>query len=316
MVARRPPGLRRGVFEAFECIQRESSLRSNSIQPVQRRILTGTSIGFCLIACMAGRAQVGARLDSPIHPAQGAEISPRTFAPASFFPDVPGLAEYSSSAAIAERTVSPLFEPVAYWRDSGNGSALSPVEASRTERFIETDQPVPALGTRDMVLLGMRDSFSPMSIAGWFTSAGYEQLMNSSPNYGRDRGAFGERLGAAAICNSTEGILSESVMAPMLHEDPRYYRLGPGHNFFLRAIYAGTRPIITRTNGGRTTPNFALIAGNAEGSLLTNLYYPQVNRGPEQTMETLGLSIGGSVIGDVVGEFYGDFVHLFHSRRP
>jgi hypothetical protein len=166
-----------------------------------------------------------------------------------------------------------------------------------------------------MVLLGVKDAFSPIAVAGWFTSAGYDQWLNASPNYGTDRGAFGQRLGAAAICNSTEDMLSESVMAPLLREDPRYYRMGPGHNFFLRVIYAGTRPIIARTNGGRTTPNFALIAGNAEGSALTNAYYPQVNRGMEQTMETLGLSIGGSAIGDVAGEFYGDVMRMFHKQQ-
>jgi hypothetical protein len=163
--------------------------------------------------------------------------------------------------------------------------------------------------------MGLRAAVSPMSIFGWFTSAGYEQLFNGSPNYGTDSGAFGQRLGAAALCNSSEGILSTSVMAPLLHEDPRYYRMGPGHNFFLRAIYAGTRPLITRTDGGNKTPNFALILGNAEGSALTNAYYPQANRGATETMKTLGYSIGGSAIGFVVSEFWGDVVGMFHGNK-
>jgi hypothetical protein len=184
--------------------------------------------------------------------------------------------------------------------------------ATRTQKFIQAGQTAPALSGRETVLLGVKDSFSLLTIAGWFTSAGYDQWLNSSPNYGTDRGAFGERLGAAAICNSSEDLLSESVMAPLLHEDPRYYRMGPGHNFFVRLVYAGTRPIITRTNSGHQTPNLALILGNAEGSALTNAYYPQLNRGMTQTMETLGFSIGGSAIGDVIGEFYGDVMHAMH----
>jgi hypothetical protein len=201
-------------------------------------------------------------------------------------------------------------------RDASAASVPSLVEATGTQKFIEADQPAPALTTGHTVLLGIRDAFSPFAISGWFASAGYEQLLNGSPNYGTDRGAFGQRLGASVIRDASEGILSDSVMAPLLHEDPRYYRLGPGHNFFRRVLYAGTRPIITRTNSGRMSPNFALVAGNAAGSALTNLYYPQVNRGPRETMETLGTSIGGSAIGDVVGEFFGDVVHLFHGKRP
>lgn len=200
-------------------------------------------------------------------------------------------------------------------RDSIVVSAPGAIEASRTQKFIEVGQRAPALTPGDTVRLGLKDSFSLMAVGGWFTSAGYSQWMNSSPNYGTDRGAFGARLGAAALCNSSEDIWSESVMAPLLREDPRYYRMGPGHNFVLRLVYAGTRPIIARTNSGKTTPNLALILGNAEGSALTNAYYPQVNRGMTQTMETLGLSIGGSAISDLLGEFYGDVKGMLHGRQ-
>jgi hypothetical protein len=182
--------------------------------------------------------------------------------------------------------------------------------------FIQAGQTAPQLTARETAVLGLKSSFSLITIAGWFTSAGYDQWLNSSPNYGTDRGAFGERLGAAAICNSSEDLLTESVMSPLLHEDPRYYRMGPGHNFFVRLVYAGTRPIVTRTTSGHTTLNLALILGNAEGSALTNAYYPSVNRGTEQTMETLGFSIGGSAIGDVIGEFYGDVMRMFHGKKP
>ena len=137
----------------------------------------------------------------------------------------------------------------------------------------------------------------------------------ASPNYGTDRGAFGQRLGAAAIRDASEGIFSDSIMSPLLHEDPRYYRLGPSHNFFVRAIYAGTRPIITRTDGGRTSPNLAELSGTLAGSALTQAYYPQLNRGATQVMETFGGSLGGSAVGDVVSEFFEDVTGIFHKHK-
>jgi hypothetical protein len=185
-------------------------------------------------------------------------------------------------------------------------------EASRTQKTIEPGQAAPALTASDKALLGVKNAFSPVSAAGWILSAGYEHLFNSSPNYGTDRGAFGQRLGAAAIRGSSEDIFTESIMANIFREDPRYYRMGPGHNFFVRAVYAATRPLITRTDGGRLSPNLALMAGNFGGAALTNLYYPQVNRSMEQTVETFGGSLGGSALGDGVSEFYGDFKHMFH----
>ena len=256
---------------------------------------------------MASGAQTVAVVVVPLAPAQSA----RTLVASDVLPDAPSAVASSSSVEIAEGNAAPL-EMGARRRDDVSGTATELPEASRTQMFIQAGQTAPALSAHEMVALGVRDSFSLIAIAGWFTSAGYDQWLNSSPNYGTDRGAFGERLGAAAICNSSEDLLSYSVMSPLLHEDPRYYRMGPGHNFIVRLVYAGTRPIITRTNSGHSTPNLALILGNAEGSALTNAYYPPVNRGTEQTMETLGFSIGGSAIGDVVGEFYGDVLKAFH----
>jgi hypothetical protein len=194
-------------------------------------------------------------------------------------------------------------------------TSASMPEASHTEKYVEPGQAAPQLSVKDKALLGVRDAFSPFAALGWLAASGVEQWMNDSPNYGTGRGAFGQRLGAAVLRDSSEGILSDSVMSPLLREDPRYYRLGPAHNLFVRLAYAATRTIVTRTDSGRTSPNFALIAGNAAGAALPNLYYPQPNRGLIPTMQTLGGSIEGSALGDVVSEFFADCLGIFHSAH-
>jgi hypothetical protein len=155
--------------------------------------------------------------------------------------------------------------------------------------------------------MGARGVISPFAVVGWFAAAGYEQGANTSPNWGTDRGAFGQRLGTGALRATTEGLLSNSFMAPMLHEDPRYYRLGPSHNVAVRAVYAITRPLLTRTDSGRLSPNLSLLSGNLEGSALTNLYYPQQNRGAKHTFATFAGSLKGSAFGDFFTEFFGGY---------
>src|SRR5438552_16667252 len=103
---------------------------------------------------------------------------------------------------------------------------------------------------RDKVVCGLANSVSLFSSTGLLAAAGWEQLTNGSPNYGTDAGAFGQRLGAAAIRGVSEGVFSNSLFAPLFHEDPRYYVMGAGHPFFKRLVYAGTRAIITRTDSG------------------------------------------------------------------
>lgn len=151
---------------------------------------------------------------------------------------------------------------------------------------------------------------------GWFFSAGWSHLLDTSPNYGTDKGAFGQRLGAAALRNVSEDIFSTSIMAPVFHEDPRYYKLGRhGHTITQRAVYAATRVFITRSDSGRETPNWSLITGNLEAAALTNAYYPARNRTARRTMLTFGSSLGGAALGFGVSEFLDDALELAHLKK-
>jgi hypothetical protein len=244
---------------------------------------------FALV-CVTALAQTTAK------PAGNSSVASLTL------PDAPGFAYAGSSAS---RSSDPADAVT-------NAAKPGQPQASHTQKYIEPGQSAPSLSAGDKVLLGLKDAVSPFSALGWLTTAGYEQLVNGSPNYGTDRGAFGQRLGAAAIRDATEGVFGDSVMSPILREDPRYYRMGPSHNFFVRLVYSGTRPILTRTDGGRTSPNLALLAGTLAGSALANTYYPQLNRGATQTMETFGGSLGGSAVGFVVSEFTADLLHAVH----
>jgi hypothetical protein len=158
----------------------------------------------------------------------------------------------------------------------------------------------------DKIVSGFKNSVSLSSAAGWLSTAGWQQLRNSRPNYGTDAGAFGQRLGAATIRATSEGLFRESLFAPLFHEDPRYYIMGKGHPFFKRLVYAGTRSIITRTDSGHATPNFARLAGNAAGSALTIPYYPAQNRTFSAVASTFGGSLGGSALTFIVDEFLVD----------
>jgi len=167
----------------------------------------------------------------------------------------------------------------------------------------------------DKVVGGLKDSVSLFSATGWLAAAGWEQIWNDSPNYGTDAGAFGQRLGAAALRGISECVFSESLFAPLFHEDPRYYIMGPGHSFFKRLVYSGTRVLITRTDSGHTTPNFSLLAGNAAGSALTIPYYPAKNTTFSEVAQTFGSSLGGSALGFVVNEFIVDALIDLHIKK-
>ncbi len=224
----------------------------------------------------------------------------------------PNLDGSSSSAAWSPAPVS-VIEAGA----SGSGQSLgrnNAGPASTTDKYIDPGQQAPSLSAGDKVRLGLRDAVSPFAIAGWISSAAYSQALDSAPNYGQGWGPFAQRFGASAARGSTEGVLSDSIFAPIFHQDPRYYRLGSGHDLVHRTVYAVTRTVITKSDSGRTTPNLALLAGNAAGSVLTNAYYPDRNRDAKTTAETFAGSIGGSAVGFFVSEFLSDALGIVHLK--
>lgn len=208
-------------------------------------------------------------------------------------PDAPG---YSSSAALPDAGT-----------DSTTVSTGVPRtrHASRLDKFIEPTEIAPPLTAGDKVLLGLRASVTPFTMIGWFGSAAYGQGTDGPPNYGQNFRGFAQRLGATAARSATEDVFTDSVLAPALHEDPRYYEMGHGHNPAARALYAVSRVFITQTDSGRSTLNLAQLGGNAAGAALTQTYYPPINRGFEQTAKTFGTSLGGSALGFLFSEFLG-----------
>lgn len=198
---------------------------------------------------------------------------------------------------------------------SRGGAIRTPPPGSPTDITVLPGQSAPPQTVRDKMVGSVKDSISPFSLIGETISAGYSHLTNGSPNYGTNAPAFGQRVGASFARGTSQNLFYEGVMASVFHEDPRYYKLGPTHPLFKRVAYAATRPIITRTDSGHLTPNLALLTGYLGAAALTKTYYPDINQGFNQTLQTYGGSIGGAAIGYVVTEFLSDTFQILHLKK-
>ena len=171
------------------------------------------------------------------------------------------------------------------------------------------------LTARDKVVLGARQLYSFENVASIAIVAGYTHIVDGQPNYGVNSKAFAQRLGAAAVRESSQTVFAEMIMAPLLHEDPRYYVKGPGTGFLKRSVYAATRPLITRTDAGNSTVNAALLIGYAGSAALTPAFYPPINRNFQDVAATFGGSIGGAALGYFVIEFTDDALTALRLKR-
>jgi hypothetical protein len=183
-------------------------------------------------------------------------------------------------------------------------------------RVIPAGMAAPQIHGRDKIILAARDLYRPGSFADFFVSAGWDQLTNGQPNYGTDRGAFGERLGAAAIRDTSQAFLTNGPLAMWLHQDPRYFELGPQYNIARRTWYALTRALVTRSSSdGHAELNTSLLLGQAAGTALNNLYYPKSNRNFHDNISSFGGSIGGAALSFVMDEYTAQLWKAVHLKR-
>lgn len=182
-----------------------------------------------------------------------------------------------------------------------------PVQAPRLAKYIQPEQRAVPLSALDKLELAGWEQIQPYSVATQILAAGWEHLLDSNPNYGTDKAGFGEKIGAAAIRQSSQAIFSDGILAAAFHQDPRYYRKGSG-KIVDRVMYSATRVIITRTDAGKKAPNYSEIFGYAGAAALTMTYYPAVSATWHDTAEGYAISMSTAALGNQLHEFAPDLL--------
>lgn len=158
------------------------------------------------------------------------------------------------------------------------------------------------LTVRNKFIYAGRQMVEPINLVPTVFSAGESQYLNTDPRYGTDRMAFGQRFGAALIREDSDRLFTNAVFPSLLHEDPRYYRMGSGTTM-TRAWYAIGQVFISRTDAGKTIPNYAGLLGRGVAAGLTQAYYPDTSRGGGVVLRQFGSSLAGLGAFNLLREF-------------
>jgi hypothetical protein len=155
----------------------------------------------------------------------------------------------------------------------------------------------------------------PFNVLNAAMGAAFSQRGNQTPKYGEGDKAYARRFGAALADFGTQNFFSAGVLATLLHQDPRYYRKGPGTGVAKRVIYAASRVVITRQDSGATTFNASGIGGMMLGIAASNLYYPAVSVRGSVMACRVSTSLTGGVMGNLLSEFWPDLQKRFFHKR-
>ncbi len=163
------------------------------------------------------------------------------------------------------------------------------------------------------ISLAFRSAIDPYQFGIAFVVAGFSEAQDNGTGFGWGPAGYFKRSGAAYLDAFDGAMIGNGFLPALLHQDPRYFRLGHG-TFKHRFFYAvATSFICKHDNTGKWEPNYSNVGGNIIAGAISNLYYPSNTAGLGQTINNGIIVTGEGTFGGVLQEFWPDISRkLFH----
>jgi hypothetical protein len=160
--------------------------------------------------------------------------------------------------------------------------------------------PVP-LTTKLKFRLAYKADTDVMTFVGVFFMASIYQA-GDIPNYGQGWDAYAKRVAAGYGDTSTDIFIGGAILPTLLHQDPRYFYQGTGTKKS-RARHAIFSPFVCKGDNGKTQPNYSSLGGDLASGAISNLYYPESNRGAGLVFQGFLITTGVRMVNGVIQEF-------------
>jgi hypothetical protein len=173
-----------------------------------------------------------------------------------------------------------------------------------------------SLTAKQKLGLAFRSTTDPVAFAAAFLVAGYHEGMHDDVGFPWGVKGYGERSGAAYLDAFDGNMIGNGILPAILHQDPRYFRLGHGTTTH-RMLYAlATNVVCKHDNTGKWEPNYSNVLGNIASGGISNLYYPSNNSGISQTFTNGFIVTAEGGFGSIFQEFWPDISRKFLHRDP
>jgi hypothetical protein len=164
--------------------------------------------------------------------------------------------------------------------------------------------------------LAFHSSTDPVTFGTSFVIAGYHEVANDLTGFRWGIKGYGERAGAAYLDSFNGTMIGNGVLPALLHQDPRFFRMGHGKTS-RRMLYAAVTALVCKhDNTGKWEPNYSNVGGNIIAGAISNLYYPSQNEGWGQTISNGMIVTAEGGIGSLFQEFWPDISRRVLHRDP
>jgi len=172
------------------------------------------------------------------------------------------------------------------------------------------------LTAQEKFKLVARNSFDSFQYPWYAFRAGISQAQNNEPSYGQGMAGYSKRYALTFADCTLENFAVGAIFPSLLHQDPRFYRLGQ-EPVKHRMAYAVSRIFITRTDSGIEQFNYSEILGSALAAIISAYgYHPAEDHTASHLASSWGTQVGFHTFTIVMREFWPDIRRkLSHAPR-
>lgn len=168
--------------------------------------------------------------------------------------------------------------------------------------YMTFDWDAPPMLAKQKFKLSLRSTFDPTAFVVMAGVAGAEQYKNVFPGFGGGLEGYGKRYGATFANHISDQTFSRAIYPAIFHQDPRYFYKGKG-SIRSRALYAMSNVVITRGDNGHWQPNYSGVLGKFTSAAISNLYYPESERGAHLVYFNGLTEMGSEAVDNLIKEF-------------
>jgi hypothetical protein len=160
-----------------------------------------------------------------------------------------------------------------------------------------------SLTSKQKFQLAWKSTIDPVSFGVTGIIAGVQQATDQFKGYGQGAQGYGKRYGASYADLVTGTFIGGAILPSLLKQDPRYFYKGTG-SVRSRVLYAMANAVICKGDNGHWQPAYSGIMGSLAAGGISNLYYPDGDRGDVGlTFENMLIGLGETAAVNVLQEF-------------
>jgi hypothetical protein len=168
--------------------------------------------------------------------------------------------------------------------------------------YVAYDKTFVPLSPKLKFQLAFRTATDAATFLGAGFLAGIDQASDVAPHYQQGAAGYGQRFGAAYAGAAIDIVLGGAILPTLFHQDPRYFYQGTGTKKS-RMLHAISSPFVAKGDNGHWQINISSIGGDVGASAMTNLYYPQMDRGGGLVIKGFLEATGARISSSVLQEF-------------